>query len=494
VAQSSVNELQPRGGHGRSKSAEREQWLLLYVGLFCAAALSLGLYLLRHWIARATVTETVAGIMVLAGLAGAIAVITAFLLFALSVDRSSEAVARALDAVAAGNLTHRLNAPRGLGREARLSGAAAAALARVRSWINDSQSAAVQLERNLREAHAPIAPMRDAIAGTAGHVSLLSRDLQFMAAAAEEHGALTQRACVLSSVIGQSHRDTSAFAERVQAAVTDAAAAVRDLRARVAELRDVTLQQREESARSLEAQQQLAEFLTAASKCARQFKLLALHGAMEAARADASSAQGTEAADATNRGAEFRVVAFEVRRLAAELAAGTEEALKLLDGNRRALQGLQGAAEAGTRSVDAALAAATLGAAALEHATNAVATRRADDAALAEAGTELTILTSSIRERVIGAGKAAGDLQDRAATLDYSLGVTDQALRELERGWQTVNVSLQQMQEMLATMKACSTPAPTPAAGAPATAPMRRARSKRERGRRVLPHPVGEAL
>lgn len=431
MAQSSGHEARVGGGE------DREQLSMLYGGIAGAAILSAGLWIMRGWLARAASLELIAAAMVLLGAASVSCVITALVLFSTRVDRASEEVASTLDALAAGNLRRGVQAPRGLGREARLAGAAGAAISRLRSWLESSLAAVVHIEQGLAGVNDQLPQLRDAMDMTSAHVGQLTRDTRFLASASDEHGALTQRACVLAAVIGQSNRDTAAFAERVLATVRDAAGTLADAAVRTAEAKTLVLRQVDDSTRCLEADRLLSEYLVVVAKSARQFKLLALHGAMEAARAGARG----DAIVVAGGGAEFRVVALEVRRLAVSLAKATEDISRTVDGARRSLQSLHAAASEGQRHVEAAQGAISLGVIALDHATTAASDRRGDDAALAEAGTELTILTSAIRERSAGAAKGTGDVADRLATLDQSLSAAEAAARAIEQALVNVQQS-----------------------------------------------------
>jgi methyl-accepting chemotaxis protein len=430
---------------------EREQSALLYVGLAGALGLTSGLWILRGWIGRVSLLELVAGAMMLLGTAAVVWVLTALVLLATRVDRASEEVSTLLDSVASGKLTSRIAAPRGLGREARLAGAATAALNRLRGWVEGVRSSVSVIRKDLDAAVSATPRLRDAFAQNSQHVQLLTRDSQFLASSAEEQAALTQRACVLASLIGQSPRDTAAFAERIHNAVRDAASALSECAARTADLRAVMTKQEEESAHCLEADRQLSEYLIVVAKSARQFKLLALHAAMEAARAGArSDSVGIEASE--GRGAEFRVVALEVRRLALDLGKATDDITRLVEGARRSLQAFNGAAVDGGRHIEAAQGAVSLGVSALDHATTAASARRLDDATLAEAGTELTILTSAIRERATGFAKGSGDIADRLLKLDQSLASAADAAREMELSLQTAMASVARSNEVIGTM------------------------------------------
>ena len=472
----------------RVGGAEREQWFLLYAGLSGTAVLSGGLWFMRGWISRATALELLAGALMLVGAGVVLSAITAFALFATRVDRASEDVARALDAIAAGNLAMRINAPRGLGREARLAGAAAAALARLRSWMDASRSALVTVEENLSSGKLPIPRLRDAVAQTTAQLGQLSRDARFQAAAADEHGALTQRACVLASVIGQSRRDNAAFADSIHKAAQDAATTLGDCVTRAADLRVVIGNLAAESDKCLDADRKLAEYLVVVTKNARQFKLMALHAAMEAARAGAQSeARGTKTEVGGGQGAEFRVVALEVRRMALDLAKNTEDITRTIDGARRSLVALHTAAGEGARRAESVEAGLSLGVTALEHATAATSARRVDDGALAEAGAELTILTSAIRERATGASKGAGDIADRLTTLEHSLAAAEAAAREVEEALSVVEFSSMRAKETV-TALATGTAAPSAAPSAPTTSGSQRMnRRNRPRG---VPRPI----
>lgn len=473
-------ERRPRVGR-----AEREQLYLLYAGLSGAALLSGGLWFMRGWIARATSLELLAGALMLVGAGVVLSAITAFALFATRVDRASEDVARALDAIAAGNLAMRINAPRGLGREARLAGAAAAALARLRSWMDASRSALVTVEENLSSGKVPLPRLRDAVAQTTSQLGELSRDARLQASAADEHGALTQRACVLASVIGQSHRDNAAFADSIHKAAQDAATTLADCVSRTADLRVVIGNLAEESDKCLDADRKLAEYLVVVAKSARQFKLMALHAAMEAARAGAQSeASGIKTEG--GQGAEFRVVALEVRRMALDLAKSTEEITRTIDAARRSLLALHTAAGEGSRRAQSVEAGLSLGVTALEHATAATSARRVDDGSLAEAGAELTILTSAIRERATAASKGAGDIADRLLTLEHSLAAAEAAARDIEEAISVVEFSSMRAKE---TVTALATgPAPAAVPNAPlAGASQRMNRRNRPRG---VPRPI----
>lgn len=438
---------------------QREQWFLLYAGLTGAALLSGGLWFMRAWIARATALELLAGALMLIGAGVVLSAITAFTLLAARVDRVSEDVARALDAIAAGNLATQINAPRGLGREARLAGAAAAALARLRSWMDASRTALVAVEQNLSSGKAPIPRLRNAVAQTTAQLGQLSRDARFQASSADEHGALTQRACVLAAVIGQSRRDNAAFADSIHAAAHDAATTLADCVTRTADLRAAIGNLAEESDKCLDADRKLAEYLVVVAKSARQFKLMALHAAMEAARAGAQSeALGTTTEG--GQGAEFRVVALEVRRMALDLAKNTEDLTRTIDAARPSLLALHTAAGEGGRRVESVQAALSLAVTALEHATVATSARRADDAALAEAGAELTILTSAIRERAAGASKGNGDIADRLMLLEQSLATAEATAREIEQALSVVEFSSMRAKETVNAL-AGDSPAPT---------------------------------
>ena len=468
--------------------AEREQWYLLYAGLSGAAVLSGGLWFMRGWIARASTLDLLAGALMLIGAGVVLSAITAFALFATRVDRASEDVARALDAIAAGNLALRINAPRGLGREARLAGAAAAALSRLRSWMDASRSALVAVEQNLSSGKMPLPRLREAVAQTTAQLGQLSRDARLQASAADEHGALTQRACVLASVIGQSHRDNAAFADSIHKAAQDAATTLADCVTRTADLRVVIGNLAEESDKCLDADRKLAEYLVVVAKNARQFKLMALHAAMEAARAGAQSeALGTKTEGGGGQGAEFRVVALEVRRMALDLAKGTEEITRTIDAARRSLLALHTAAGEGARRAQSVEAALSLGVTALDHATAATSARRVDDGSLAEAGAELTILTSAIRERATGASKGVGDIADRLMTLEHSLAAAEAAARDVEEAISVVEFSSMRAKE---TVTALSTgpESSSAATSAPSTgASQRMNRLNRPRG---VPRPV----
>jgi methyl-accepting chemotaxis protein len=195
--------------------------------------------------------DLVAGSLVLLGAGTVLCVLTALLLLATRVDRASEDVSRALDAVADGKLNVRLDAPRGLGREARLAGAASAALARFRTWVDASHRATTTIEQNIAGARGIVPRMRESMLATSTHVQQLTRDSRYLAESAEEQGALTQRACVLASVIGQSNRDTAGFTEKINATVTDAANSLAECAARTAELRALVTTQQEETARCI---------------------------------------------------------------------------------------------------------------------------------------------------------------------------------------------------------------------------------------------------
>ena len=444
----------PKSGAGfHDRRDEREQSVLLYAGLSGAALLTTGLWLARSMIARSSALELVASGLALVGVGVVLSVLTALLLLSSRVDRSSEEVSGVLDAIAAGKLTKRFAASRGLGREARLAGAASAAVDRLRSWFDNSRSAIANVLRDLDSSQSIIPRLRDAVAANSSHVQQLTRTSQFLASGAEEQAALTQRACVLASVIGQSHRDTAAFAERIHNAVRDATSTLSECATRTADLRTLMAKQAEESERCLEADRQLSEYLVVVAKSARQFKLLALHAAMEAARAGATAEnEGSGNAASEGRGAEFRVVALEVRRLALELGKATEDISRIVDAARRSLQAFSSSAQEGGRHIEAAQGAVSLGVTALEHATAAASARRADDDTLAEAGTELTILTSAIRERATGSAKGIGDLADRLATLDQSLSVAQSAAREMEQALAATSASAARASDVIATV------------------------------------------
>ena len=469
MRQSSVDESPSVGRpvSAQKRGDDREQWYLLYAGLLGASLLSGGLWLMRGLISRATAVELIAGIVLVLGVGAVFSAIAGFFLLSKRVDRASEDVSRALDGIAQGTLPKVIHAPRGLGREARLAGAAAAALTRLRTWIEKSRGGIIAIEQELRTMRAPLPRLQEAVNATYTHLNEVTREARFLSASATEHTALTQRACVLASVIGQTHRDTAAFADRVSAAVNDASSTLSDCAARTEELRGLVHRQEEEAARCLEADRQLSEYLVAVTKTARRFKLLALHGAMEAARAGArTETTGTD-------GAEFRVVALEVRRLAVDLAKATDDTVRTMDASRRALQALHTAAAQGERHVDAARAALSLGVAAMEQATAAVSARKADDSALAEAGTELTILTSAIRERVAGSAKGNGDVADRLAMLDRFLADANAATREFEQALALVEATTARARE---TVTAIADPAQAPA---PNVRSSRRAPKKR---------------
>jgi len=471
------------------QTGEREQTRLLSAGLLGAALLTAGLWLTRTLIARATTLEIVAGVLALVGAAAVLSVLTALVLLATRVDRASEEVSRALDNVAAGKVTSRLNPPRGLGREARLAGAAASALNRLRTWIDASRGAVTAIESHVHSTNATLPRLRESVGAATNHLRVLSRDSQFLATGAEEQAALTHRACVLASVIGQSHRDTSAFAERIDSAVREASSTLTECAARIAELHAVVSTQANESGTCLEVDGAVAEYLVVVSKSARQFKLLALHAAMEAARAGATAEGEREEAGESGagsvsegRGAEFRVVALEVRRLAQDLSKATEEIARRVETSRRSLHALHAGVAEGERHVVAAQGAISLGVTALDHATTATTTRRADDAALAESGTELTILTSGIRERATGTAKGIGDLNDRLTTLDQALAAMDTGGRDIEQALTVVEASVTHAREVVSAMLTSSTTQPpaTPLAPAPTTE-----RDKRNRGHQI---------
>ncbi|MGH7714076.1 MAG: hypothetical protein ACREOG_22540, partial [Gemmatimonadaceae bacterium] len=183
------------------------------------------------------------------------------------------------------------------------------------------------------------------------------------------------------------------------------------------------------------------------------------------------------------RGAEFRVVALEVRRLALDLAKATEEIGRTMDASRRSLLALQTTASEGTRHVDGAQGAISLGVSALDHAAAAASARRADDATLAEAGTELTILTSAIRERATGSAKGTGDLADRLAALDQSLTSADAAARDIEHALRAVATSTQRARETIDTMTTtvAAPAAPLVPTAKPATKVQRKKRARAAR-------------
>jgi hypothetical protein len=180
-------------------------------------------------------------------------------------------------------------------------------------------------------------------------------------------------------------------------------------------------------------------------------------------------------------------VALEVRRLALDLTKATDEIGRAVDGARRSLQALHASAAEGGRHVEAAQSAVSLGVTALDHAAAAAAARRADDATLAESGTELTILTSAIRERAIGSAKGTGDLADRLATLDQSLSTAEGAAREIEQALTAATASVARANDVIGTML-------TAAAAANPVAPLlapKKARKKRAKHVRQVAPAVG---
>jgi hypothetical protein len=187
---------------------------------------------------------------------------------------------------------------------------------------------------------------------------------------------------------------------------------------------------------------------------------------------------------AEGRGAEFRVVALEVRRLAQDLSKATEEIARRVETSRRSLHALHAGVAEGERHVVAAQAAISLGVAALDHAATTTTARRADDSALTESGAELTILTSAIRERATGTAKGIGDLNDRLTTLDQALAATENGGRDIEQALSFVEASVTHAREVVSAMLTSSPVQPSTTPLAPAPTPPR---EKRSRSHRVIP-------
>jgi hypothetical protein len=170
-------------------------------------------------------------------------------------------------------------------------------------------------------------------------------------------------------------------------------------------------------------------------------------------------------------------VALEVRRLALELSKATEDISRVVDTGRRAMQSVNTAALEGGRHIDSAHGAVSLGVTALEHATAAASARRADDATLAEAGTELTILTSAIRERATGSAKSIGDLANKLITLEHGLATGDSVARDIENAMTAAVASIARANEVLGTMVTTAAAQPALAVLHP-TQPRRKKRGK----------------
>ncbi|MGQ0538487.1 MAG: hypothetical protein ACT4R6_06040 [Gemmatimonadaceae bacterium] len=412
----------------------RTSTLVFAGGVAGASVLALGLWMAHAWIAKASATELLSGALILIG-AGTVGWAVATSLFLSDrVDRTNEDVALALDRVANGSLDSRLPATRGLGPQAQLTAAATAALNRMRSWVAAVRGASSAVDEGVDVLGQAVRKLQQANDSPAAAVEHIVREARALTAWAEEHGVLTQRAVTLSAHVAQSHRETADFTERVQEAVQQVGRSLTDAAARTGELRPILGRQSEHAAQATAQASELSGLLRDVNRSARQFKLLSLNAAMEAARASEHGlAAGTPESmgGGGGGGSEFRVVALEVRRLAMLLADTSDKLLRASDATLESLEVVRVATVEGHERVTAASEAVSLGMAAAEAAASVLAERRGDDAAILEAAAELAILTSAIRERVINSGKSSTELATKGIALSAALAECDAAAAEL---------------------------------------------------------------
>lgn len=326
-------------------------------------------------------------------------------------------LAIAAEAVAAGDLSKKVNEIGGddeIGRLARAISAMIAELRRLASALNESAAETASMTAEITGSSEEMAASAGQIAHTASDLSqqanLMAETIQTLAGSSEH------LVTVASELDVGAHEGVERNAQLRALALENRARLDESSRSLTALSGDV-----EASAASIEqlaqASEEVRSFVTLVQKLARQSKLLALNAAMEAARAG-------------EHGHGFAVVAEEVRRLAAMSSDAAERTENVVSGVLRGIAQSRTSSERTVDTVRAVRGATEEGSRSFGHIEKAVADADGWTSSIQRASTAASGLVHDMRSKLdslaVGTDSFAAAMQEVAASSEEQSASTEE--------------------------------------------------------------------
>ena len=358
----------------------------------------------------------VAGGVVMLGL-----ILVSLLLIARFVERRitgpAEELAIAAEAVAAGDLSKKVNQIGGddeIGRLARAISAMIAELRRLASALNESAAETTSMTAEITGSSEEMAASAGQIAHTASDLSqqanLMAETIQVLAGSSEHLVAVASELDVGAREGVERNEQLRALALENRARLDESSHSLTALSGDV-----------EASAAAIEqlaqASEEVRSFVTLVQKLARQSKLLALNAAMEAARAG-------------EHGHGFAVVAEEVRRLAAMSSDAAERTENVVSGVLRGIAQSRASSERTVDTVRAVRGATEEGSRSFGHIEKAVADADGWTSSIQRASTAASGLVREMRSKLdslaAGTDSFAAAMEEVAASSQEQSASTEE--------------------------------------------------------------------
>lgn len=326
-------------------------------------------------------------------------------------------LAVAAEAVAAGDLSKKVNEIGGddeIGRLSRAISAMIAELRRLASALNESAAETASMTAEITGSSEEMAASAGQIAHTASDLSqqanLMAETIQTLAGSSEQLVSLASELDVGAHEGVERNGQLRALAlenrSRLDESSRSLAALSGDVEASAASIEQLA-----------QASEEVRSFVTLVQKLARQSKLLALNAAMEAARAG-------------EHGHGFAVVAEEVRRLAAMSSDAAERTENVVSGVLRGIAQSRTSSERTVETVRAVRGATEEGSRSFGHIEKAVADADGWTSSIQRASTAASGLVQDMRSKLdslaVGTDSFAAAMQEVAASSEEQSASTEQ--------------------------------------------------------------------
>jgi methyl-accepting chemotaxis protein len=326
-------------------------------------------------------------------------------------------LAVAAEAVAAGDLSKKVNEIGGddeIGRLSRAIAAMIGELRRLASALNESAAETASMTAEITGSSEEMAASAGQIAHTASDLSqqanLMAETIQTLAGSSEQLVTLASELDVGAHEGVERNGQLRALAlenrSRLDESSRSLAALSGDVEASAASIEQLA-----------QASEEVRSFVTLVQKLARQSKLLALNAAMEAARAG-------------EHGHGFAVVAEEVRRLAAMSSDAAERTENVVSGVLRGIAQSRTSSERTVETVRAVRGATEEGSRSFGHIEKAVADADGWTSSIQRASTAASGLVQDMRSKLdslaVGTDSFAAAMQEVAASSEEQSASTEQ--------------------------------------------------------------------